>query len=240
MYACGPVIKQILECSRWRFVIGVKPDGNKFLFNQFNEKDRQGKINWHSIKEKGETHRFGFINNLILNETACDVRVNMLYYEWTNSKGEVKKFSWCTNIKLMKSNVYKIMCIGRSRWKIENETFNTLKNQGYHFEHNFGHGEKNLCTNFAFLMMLVFYIDQIQQYSCQYFKIILKELKTRSKFWESLELFLKFYLVKTCFMLSFLLLLSIKLGSNNLKWELLVFGAGYGSLAVRYVLSGGE
>ena len=187
LYACGPVIKQILECSRWRFVIGVKPDGNKFLFNQFNEKDRQGKINWHSIKEKGETHRFGFINNLILNETACDVRVNMLYYEWTNSKGEVKKFSWCTNIKLMKSNVYKIMCIGRSRWKIENETFNTLKNQGYHFEHNFGHGEKNLCTNFAFLMMLVFYIDQIQQYSCQYFKIILKELKTRSKFWESLR-----------------------------------------------------
>ena len=28
------------------------------------------------------------------------------------------------------------MLIGRSRWKIENETFNTLKNQGYHFEHD--------------------------------------------------------------------------------------------------------
>jgi hypothetical protein len=27
---------------------------------------------------------------------------------------------------------------GRARWKIENETFNTLKNQGYQFEHNFG------------------------------------------------------------------------------------------------------
>ena len=24
---------------------------------------------------------------------------------------------------------------GRIRWRIENETFNTLKNQGYHFEH---------------------------------------------------------------------------------------------------------
>jgi hypothetical protein len=23
----------------------------------------------------------------------------------------------------------------RARWKIENETFNTLKNQGYHIEH---------------------------------------------------------------------------------------------------------
>jgi hypothetical protein len=31
---------------------------------------------------------------------------------------------------------------GRARWRIENETFNTLKNQGYHFEPNFGHGPK--------------------------------------------------------------------------------------------------
>jgi len=35
---------------------------------------------------------------------------------------------------------------GRARWRIENETFNTLKNQGYHFAHNYGHGENNLCT----------------------------------------------------------------------------------------------
>ena len=30
------------------------------------------------------------------------------------------------------------MRAGRCRWKIENETFNTLKNQGYNFEHNYG------------------------------------------------------------------------------------------------------
>jgi len=36
--------------------------------------------------------------------------------------------------------VYRIMQGARARWRIENETFNTLKNQGYHFEHNFGHG----------------------------------------------------------------------------------------------------
>ena len=51
------------------------------------------------------------------------------------------------------------MCAGRARWKIENETFNTLKNQGYCFEHNFGHGEKNLSTVFAFLMMLAFLLN---------------------------------------------------------------------------------
>jgi hypothetical protein len=51
---------------------------------------------------------------------------------------------------------------GRARWKIENETFNTLKNQGYEFEHNYGHGYKNLSVNLAFLMMLAFLVDQAQ------------------------------------------------------------------------------
>ena len=39
-------------------------------------------------------------------------------------------------------------------WKIENETFNTLKNQGYHFEHNYGHGQQHLSVVLAMLMML--------------------------------------------------------------------------------------
>ena len=36
-----------------------------------------------------------------------------------------------------------IQC-GRTRWKVENETFNLLKNQGYHVEHNFEHGKQGL------------------------------------------------------------------------------------------------
>lgn len=32
----------------------------------------------------------------------------------------------------------------RARWKIENESFNVLENNGYHLEHNFGHGKQRL------------------------------------------------------------------------------------------------
>jgi hypothetical protein len=41
------------------------------------------------------------------------------------------------------NDVEPVMRGGRARWKIENETFNTLKNQGYNFEHNYGHGKKS-------------------------------------------------------------------------------------------------
>ncbi|OGT62777.1 MAG: hypothetical protein A3E85_02905 [Gammaproteobacteria bacterium RIFCSPHIGHO2_12_FULL_45_12] len=54
------------------------------------------------------------------------------------------------------SNVYDIMRGGRTNWRIENNTFNTLKNQDYHFAHHFGHGYQNLCTVFGMLMMLAF------------------------------------------------------------------------------------
>ncbi|MFN8458864.1 MAG: hypothetical protein U0401_30145 [Anaerolineae bacterium] len=57
---------------------------------------------------------------------------------------------------MTKLNLFDLMRGGRARWKIENETFNTLKNQGYNFEHNYGHGPQNLSVNFALLMMLAF------------------------------------------------------------------------------------
>lgn len=187
LYACAPVIKRLIEVKRWEFIIGVTPDGNKALFRQFEARDQRGQVRWHTQNDEKGKHRFGYTNDLALNDSNTDIRVHMLYYEWTNNKGEVTVFTWITSIKLTKSNIYKVMRMGRSRWKIENETFNTLKNQDYNFEHNFGHGKQNLCTVFAFLMMLAFYVDQIQQSSCQYFKKILQELKTRLKFWESIR-----------------------------------------------------
>ena len=84
---------------------------------------------------------------------------------------------------LAKSTVEKVMRAGRGRWKIENETFNTLKNQGYHLEHNYGHGGRNLATVLVLLMMLAFLIDQIQQLSGGLFGRIWKKLGTKTKLW---------------------------------------------------------
>ena len=39
---------------------------------------------------------------------------------------------------------------GRSRWKVKNETLNTLENQGYNFEHNYGHGKISF-NNFSYV-----------------------------------------------------------------------------------------
>ena len=74
---------------------------------------------------------------------------------------------------------------------VENETFNTLKNQGYHFEHNFGHGHENLCTNFALLMMLAFLIDQVQQLCNKVFNEALLAAKRKKYLWEDIRSFFR-------------------------------------------------
>ena len=45
---------------------------------------------------------------------------------------------------------------GRARWKIENETFNVLKTNGYNLEHSFGHGKQTLASVLLTLNLLAF------------------------------------------------------------------------------------
>ena len=67
------------------------------------------------------------------------------------------------------------------------ETFNTLKNQGYNFEHNYGHGKQNLATILALLMFLAFTVDQMIQRCWQLFREVRAGLRTKVKLWDMLR-----------------------------------------------------
>lgn len=178
LYANGPLIK-LLKQYDMSYILNVKPAGNKILFKIVNEWDRRKKVTYLTYTDviggkvrKTRTRKFRFINKVPLNDaSSMDFSVNFSEcwetIEWTNTKGvkkvEKKHFSWVTDIPVTKSNVLKVMQGGRCRWKVENETFNTLKNGGYEFEHNYGHGKKNLSMNSAVLMFLAFMTDQILQ-----------------------------------------------------------------------------
>ena len=54
--------------------------------------------------------------------------------------------AWATDHQLTEDTIRPVVAAGRSRWKIENENNNVLKNQGYDLEHNYGHG-KQYCRN---------------------------------------------------------------------------------------------
>lgn len=198
-----PHIKDLRKynCS---YILGVKKGDHKFLFNyieskkedvsEFNKEElvlRVGSKN-QPLAEIKIRHKFRFINQVPLNESNQDVLINFIEY-WEEKfdnktqKYKTQHFSWVTDIEIATNNVHQLMRGGRARWKIENETFNTLKNQGYNFEHNFGHGSKNLSTVFAHLLMLAFLVDQIQAMACGLFKAALEKVGKKSYLWEKIR-----------------------------------------------------
>ena len=91
---------------------------------------------------------------------------------------------WVTDITLTRANVEASMSGGRARWTIENETFNTLKNQGYHLEHHYGHGEGHLATVFGYRTLLAFLVDPVQELGCRLFQATRQRFHSRTALWQ--------------------------------------------------------
>ena len=161
LYATGPMVKLIKE-QQAGFIIVIKEGYVLIQAQRMARNNELEQYSWSNGKTKSTVR---FTNGLILNGQHQEQLVNYVEYQQVDIQSGKTLYanSWITDIPLSKANVKEIVAVGRSRWKIENETFNTLKNQGYHFEHSYGHGKKYLATNFALLMLLAFLIDQIIQ-----------------------------------------------------------------------------
>lgn len=190
LYSNGPHL-QLLQSLKYKYIIGIKPSNHAWLFDWVNAGDCQTT----TMTRDGYTLHFRWFNDAPLNETHENIRVNFFECKEITPKGKIRTFTWVTDFSITEQNVYALMRGARARWKVENETFNTLKTQGYHFEHNYGHGYQHLSTVLGSLMLLAFLIDQIQQLCCPQFQAALKKCKKRIRLWERLRhWFLTFYI----------------------------------------------
>jgi hypothetical protein len=185
----APHIRE-LEKHGFHYILGVKEGDHEYLFEQVALARQGGQTTEFEQRAGGVVHRFSFVNQMPLNKSHPDILVNFLEY-WEIGKDKTQHFCWVTDFTLTKWNAFTIMCGGRARWKVENETFNTVKNQGYHFEHNFGHGKKHLSVVFAVLMMLAFLVDQVQQLACELFQAVLDKKGSRRRLWEHMRALFK-------------------------------------------------
>jgi hypothetical protein len=183
----GPHILDLQE-HNMRFILGVKPGDHLLLFDNLSEAIKQGTdTTFTQIDHKNPEiiHTFCFLNETSLNQVNLELKVNLLVYEEYNTKtGKLQRFSWVTDFLITRDNAYTLMRGGRCRWKIENETFNTLKNQGYHFEHNYGLGKEHLSEVFVMLMMLAFLVDQTQQLCSPLFQAALQKAGSKRALWD--------------------------------------------------------
>ena len=206
----APHIRDLQEHDL-RFILGVKEGDHKFLFEFVDQAVEDGQaveLVLPDEKKKEISHCFRIVFDAPLNKTNQDIRVTFVeYWEDNPKRNKVLRFSWITDLAVTEDNVYQFMRGARARWKIENETFNTLKNQGYQFGHNFGLGKQHLSEVFVHLMMLAFLVDQIQQLCCPLFNAARKLYRTKRSFWEKVRYHFYAYVLNTMEELYYTLLL---------------------------------
>jgi len=156
LFACQPVA-QMIKDNGDDFIFTCKEISHKALYDfiegaeleRHQEKVRKGK----SV----ETLRYRWIEAVPLRDGKDALLVNWIGFEILDGKGRVKYAgAWVTSLPIAKSAVAEIVACARARWKIENESFNVMKNHGYELEHNFGHGEAFLAMTLAALNLLAF------------------------------------------------------------------------------------
>lgn len=184
----APHLRDLRDANA-HFIIGVKEGDHAWLFRHLRDNDEAGQTQTLTQTDSttGILQHFRWHPNQPLNESNPEELVHVLEYWEVHPDGTVSYFSWITDLTLTPDTVDSVMRGGRARWKIENETFNTLKNQGYNLEHNYGHGEQNLSVVLALMMMLAFLVDQIQQRCCPLFRAAWDKMQTKRHLWEEIR-----------------------------------------------------
>ena len=176
---------QVLQDHHLHYILGVKEGDHASLFEQVEAAEHAGRVTYYDRDdaETGLSHRFRFVSDLPLNEAHADLRVNFLEcWEWDGDQGQHVR--WVTDRRVTKGTVYQLMRGGRARWRIEHEPVKTLKNQGDHFEHHFGHGYQPLSVVFAVRMMLAFLVDQVPQLCGPVCQAVWGKLGRKRRLWE--------------------------------------------------------
>jgi hypothetical protein len=187
LYSNQPFI-EALKNARMSFILVAKPSDHKILFEWVNELDALGDAGHLRLTdEKGRSHLYRWLNQVPLNGSRNADHVNFFEYWLQVGQKTTYHNSWVSDITVDKDSVVEMVQAGRARWKIENETFNTLKNQGYHIEHNFGHGQRYLSMNFFLLNLLAFFIHQILELCDNGYQYCRSKFSSRQEYWNNLR-----------------------------------------------------
>src|SRR5262245_31539418 len=98
------------------YILGVKKGDHTFLFQQVEAAEHAGRVTYYERHDRAArvVHRFRFINDVPLNASHLDVRVNFIEY-WEIGEDKVQHFSWVTDLRVSKRNVFHLMRGGRAR-----------------------------------------------------------------------------------------------------------------------------
>lgn len=137
LYATSPIMK-LCNKYKWKFLFNLKPErlkevnssfeGNVKLYNEVNIKN-------YYLSTKIEFKKV-FLNVFKFIETKKDKETT---------------FRYVSNLDVNNSNIEELVCLGRKRWKIENEGFYTQKHRTFDITHLNSRNDNAMKNHYFFI-----------------------------------------------------------------------------------------
>jgi hypothetical protein len=200
LFSRQPMIETVIE-NNFHFFFVAKPTSHTYMTQWLDNNNTLNEVR-ESNKKKRQIILYQWVNKVPLHggESAIDVNYFCKKTLTTNLLGKIIRTrveSWVTDLEVTEENVILYVRGAKARWKVENECFNTLKNQGYNLSHNYGHGEKNLSFNFYLLTVMAFAIHQISELCDIAFQVCRKKAGSKRSLWEKLRTLVCHFIFET-------------------------------------------
>ncbi len=197
LYAHQPFCRHA-QHHGFHFLLVCKPESHATLYPWVNSLQvgpalsvMQRRV---KVGARFHTHTYRLANRVPLAEGPDALKVNWLELVVTDPAGQVTyRNAWITDHPLTPKNVESWVASARARWKIENESNNTLKTKGYHLEHNFGHGKQHLSAVLVTLNLLAFLFHTVLQLKDDSYRLVRATLPTRKTFFEDIRALTRYF-----------------------------------------------
>ena len=185
--------------NHFNFILVCKPDSHKTLYEEIELLDKIDAVSQVVVRRWNgrfyERWAYRYVNSAPLRGGEKALQVNWCEITITHELEGTQLYhnSFVTNHLINDDTVKPIVASGRSRWKTENEGNNTLKNQGYHLGHNFGHGKKHLSSVLVTLNLLAFLCHTVLDLTSFLYQRLRRELGTRQTFFGDIRTLTRYF-----------------------------------------------
>jgi hypothetical protein len=198
LYSRQPIMQTLLKAGL-HYLLVCKRESHKWLYDWIDTLDKGGDLpqvvvrRWNGKYHEIDTYRFA--NDVPIKDD--DETLKTGWCELTTIREEdgrrLYHNAFVSDRIVTREDVVDIVKWGRTRWKVENESNNTLKTKGYHLEHNYGHGKKHLANLLSTFTLLAFLFHTILDLSHELYRKLRSMLPSRITFFNDLRALTKYW-----------------------------------------------
>lgn len=191
LYSHQPMCEHCLH-HQFSFIFTCLSESHAALYDWLGYLEANGEVQTLELeqwnKRTKEIYRYRYVNQIPLRDTQPALLVNWCEVTVVRASDGKVLYSnaFVTDHDLTPATVPQLVSAGRSRWKTENENHNVLKTKGYHLEHNFGHGQRQLAASLLTLNLLAFLFHTVLHLVDDAYQQIRQQRGTRKGFFQDI------------------------------------------------------